>query len=117
MDDSDFRYKGKKKCSWVEKDLSKRCNLDAKEGDGKFISDYCPDTCNACKPTIDNGTDDDTNTGPSCASDEILFHLDLLLDNYNETSWEMKKDSDGSSLVKDQKINIRRIPNTLNRFA
>ena len=70
--------------------------MDAKEGDGKFISDYCPVTCNACEPTIDNGTDDDTNTGPSCASDEILFRLDLLLDNYNETSWEMKKVSDGS---------------------
>jgi len=33
---------------------------------------------------------------PSCASDEMSFQLVLLLDNYSETSWEMKKVSDGS---------------------
>jgi len=33
---------------------------------------------------------------PSCASDEMSFQLILLLDNYSETSWEMKKVSDGS---------------------
>ena len=96
MDDSDFRYKGVKQCKWVAKNIEQRCNLDAKEGDGKFIIDYCPVTCNACEPTIDNGTDDDTETGSSCASNEILFRLDLLLDSYSETSWGMKKVSDGS---------------------
>ena len=85
MDDSDFRYKGLKKYKWVAKNIEARCNLDAKGGDGKFISDYCPVTRNACKTTIDNGTDDNTNTGSSCASNKILFRL-----------WEMKKVSDRS---------------------
>jgi len=57
MDDTEYRYKGKKKCGWVKKlngdGLSKfnfRCNLTAKvEGeDTQLVSGFCRATCHRC---------------------------------------------------------------------
>jgi len=54
IDDTDYKYKGIKKCKWVaepnkkgESKLEYRCNLNAKddEDDTKLISDFCRVSC------------------------------------------------------------------------
>jgi hypothetical protein len=46
VDDSLFKYKGKKRCNWIGKRRKKRCNLILQ--DGKLVNEYCPLTCGVC---------------------------------------------------------------------
>ena len=45
-DEKTFRYKGKKKCKWVGKKISQRCNKKWKK---KRLSHHCPKTCGVCE--------------------------------------------------------------------
>ena len=79
MDNLDYRYKGVKKCKWAGKNIEKRCNINAQLDIEKLISDLCPLTCNKCEPTNDNDNNTDYDSSSSCASNESIFRLQLLL--------------------------------------
>jgi len=110
-DDTDFRYKDTKKCTpWVGSNPSKqqkRCDLDAKKGDGTFIRDYCPVTCNVCTPETTPSTP--THAPTNAPTNNKLTVKGCKNDNSYAFKNKKKHRNYCKTIIKSQKENTKKL--------